>query len=124
MIYDIEKTSAKNNEASGITGILTYKVSTFMQFLEGPELSLQRLFAKIKKDPRHTNIDLLRKKYIHDRQFKHWHMKYIPIDSVNMKDDTLYDKLFKQGSMDNDAIDLAIESRAMIEAFKQANYYR
>lgn len=124
MIYDIEKISVKNNKISDITGILTYKENTFMQFLEGPELNLQRLFAKLKKDPRHTNIDVLRKTYIQERQFSYWHMKYMPIESINMKDDKLFDKLFKQGSMNNDAIDLAIESRAIIVAFKQANYYR
>lgn len=123
-IYEIEKSSAKNNQASRITGILSYKENTFVQFLEGPELCLQRLLAKIKKDPRHKNIDILRKRYIQQRQFKHWHMKYIPIETVKMKNDILYEKLFKQGSMDANAIDLALESRAIIVAFKQANYYR
>lgn len=45
-IHDIERSSIKNNKAAGITGFLTYKENTFMQFLEGPELDLQDYLRK------------------------------------------------------------------------------
>lgn len=122
-IYEIEKSSITHNKVADITGILSYKDHTFIQFLEGTDFNLKKLFSKLQKDSRHTNLDILRQGYIPQRQFYDWHMKYIPINSVKMRDDFLHDKLFKQSLMGNDAINFAIESSAIMLAFKQANYY-
>ena len=119
---DIEKTSLKNNKKALVTGVLTYKNNTFMQFLEGPEHSVKRIFTKIQQDSRHTKLDILRQDTIPQRQFNDWHMKYFSIDDIAFENDLLYNKLFKQRSMRNDAIKFAIETRFIMLAFKQANY--
>ncbi len=49
-----------NNEKLNITGMLIYHDRTFMQALEGDELSVRDVFKRIKKDARHTGVAVLR----------------------------------------------------------------
>ena len=53
-------TTAKNhNSAQGITGMLLFNGTYFLQLLEGPDGDVDTLLERIHKDPRHKNIKLL-----------------------------------------------------------------
>lgn len=76
------------NAAHGITGLLAYIEGTsnvreearFMQDLEGTEEEVNRIFEKIKNDPRHHHIVVLKSEHIKQRDFSDWTMKYEYID--------------------------------------------
>ncbi|MEI9806281.1 MAG: BLUF domain-containing protein [Pseudolabrys sp.] len=48
----------RNREVDA-TGILVYHDGMFLQALEGPEAAVRAIFARIEKDPRHGDINVL-----------------------------------------------------------------
>ena len=48
--------SRVRNQQNGITGILLHVKDTFFQVLEGPQEIIDRLYASILTDPRHTRV--------------------------------------------------------------------
>ncbi|MEM7017174.1 MAG: BLUF domain-containing protein [Pseudomonadota bacterium] len=55
----ILEVSRKNNEASGITGMLLYRNQLFIQMLEGEEVTVKTLYEKIFNDARHFECRLM-----------------------------------------------------------------
>lgn len=72
-------TSARNNPAKDITGILLYNGRNFLQLLEGEEEELVSLMLKITEDPRHSGITVLDRRNIGDRACPAWAMKRVLI---------------------------------------------
>ena len=72
-------TSARNNPARGITGLLLYNGRNFLQLLEGDEEELVSLMLKITEDARHSGITVLDRRTIADRACPDWAMKRVLI---------------------------------------------
>lgn len=70
------KGSHARNHRVGITGLLLYKDSQFMQALEGEEPAVRMLFGKIEKDPRHHRIIPLIQEPIAERNFPGYAMAF------------------------------------------------
>jgi hypothetical protein len=63
-----------NNERSGITGILLHHDLTFLQVIEGTRDDVDRLMARIRRDPSHTSLRIVQDEGISERDFKSWAM--------------------------------------------------
>jgi len=70
----IQNTAKSNNELVDVTGSLFYNGGWFLQVLEGPVATLNTLFHKIEKDPRHKNSRLLYNEPAKFRTFTRWSM--------------------------------------------------
>jgi hypothetical protein len=70
----------KNNEGIGITGVLLYSATNFIQYIEGDYKTIISLYDRIKTDPRHKNVVLIASAPIQDRSFPSWHMGARKID--------------------------------------------
>lgn len=68
--------SRRNNAATGITGLLMYESRLFMQALEGPRSAVERLFLRIKSDPRHTDVRIVCEDSVDHRYFGPWRMAF------------------------------------------------
>lgn len=68
---------SENNERHGITGALYYDEAVFFHVLEGEAEMLEAVFAQIKKDPRHLNVEIVLENDIASRSFHRWPMKFI-----------------------------------------------
>ena len=75
-LEEILRTSRENNTRLGITGILLYGNKTFVQILEGDEKVVSELVEKIKRDSRHTDFQVLKKKTIDRREYADWSMDF------------------------------------------------
>jgi hypothetical protein len=64
----------QRNRARAITGQLIYDDQRFFQWLEGPGDELKDLWEAIKRDPRHTDIEVLGNQQIPARFFGDWNM--------------------------------------------------
>ncbi|MEY4616628.1 MAG: hypothetical protein RJB66_1588 [Pseudomonadota bacterium] len=64
--------SNRNNEASDITGALYYRDFYFMQFLEGDEAKVRKLYEKIAKDQRHIETRVIGEVFSNRRLFDTW----------------------------------------------------
>jgi uncharacterized membrane protein (DUF373 family) len=66
----------ESNAASGVTGMLLYGNGTFLQVLEGEEKVIDDLVDRIRKDPRHTDFQILHRHPIERRQYSDWSMGF------------------------------------------------
>ena len=70
----IQRIAKTNNEPQEVTGSLFYNGGWFLQVLEGPQATLDRLYKKIAKDPRHKNSRVLYNEPAKFRTFGRWSM--------------------------------------------------
>jgi hypothetical protein len=76
-LLDIARSSMRNNRMLGLTGALYFDDSQFCQVLEGEQAAVRRLFERIQRDPRHTDVALLREGPVAQRRFENWSMKFV-----------------------------------------------
>ncbi|GAB4480447.1 MAG: hypothetical protein OHK0018_11880 [Erythrobacter tepidarius] len=72
-------TSARNNPARGITGLLLFNGRNFLQLLEGEESQVNALLETIFADPRHSGVSVLDRRTIAERTCPDWAMKRVMI---------------------------------------------
>lgn len=72
-------TSARNNPARGITGLLLFNGRNFLQLLEGEEGEVAALMDTITADPRHSGVSVLDRRGIAVRTCPDWAMKRVLI---------------------------------------------
>ncbi|MDV7339812.1 BLUF domain-containing protein [Terasakiella sp. A23] len=71
-------TQARNhNQGLDISGILVYRKGSFLQVLEGPKTETNALYKRICQDARHTNIKLIFKGDIDEKDFEDWSMGFV-----------------------------------------------
>lgn len=63
-----------NNERSGITGLLLHHDLSFLQIVEGTRDDVDRLLARIRRDPSHSSMRIVQDEGISERDFKSWAM--------------------------------------------------
>lgn len=73
---ELLKRSRRNNEVSGVTGLLLYKGGNFMQFLEGTKEAVVDSMTRIKGDPRHRGVIVLLQEHSPKRDFSEWSMGF------------------------------------------------
>ena len=77
-VFRVVEASASNNLRDDLTGFLIFSRNRFFQLLEGPEDRIDDLLARLKRDPRHGNIEVLSRAAITERSFPRWQMKRLP----------------------------------------------
>jgi hypothetical protein len=75
--------SLQHNPGHGITGILCYNDSLFLQVLEGGRDEVCELYNAIAADPRHTRVRILSYEEITERRFGGWTMGQVNVAKVN-----------------------------------------
>jgi len=77
-IESIGQVSARNNREVGITGVLISVHDYFFQVLEGEEDAIAAVVARIRADPRHRDMRILKAESdVSERQFPKWSMRTI-----------------------------------------------
>lgn len=79
MLADLDailETARARNEAEGVTGLLIFNGFNFMQLLEGAAESVERVFASICRDARHTGVVRVLSGTADARVFPDWTMGY------------------------------------------------
>lgn len=72
----------KNNRELGVTGILLYDAGSFLQVLEGEAATVDALYGRIARDPRHTRVSRLITREISTRAFGEWSMAFVATSSI------------------------------------------
>jgi hypothetical protein len=76
----IQGTAKSNNQPLDVTGSLFYNGGWFLQVLEGPAATLDKLYKKIELDPRHKNSRVLYNEPATFRTFPRWSMNMINLE--------------------------------------------
>ena len=63
------------NAREAITGLLVFDRGCFVQWLEGPRVGIERVWAAIQRDGRHHQVERLHTPWRHDRLFPDWRLQ-------------------------------------------------
>ena len=74
--HDILETAWRHNGEMGVTGYLLRTRTQYFQVLEGADDVLDDLLGMIRKDPRHTDMQILCDHAVNERYFANWAMGY------------------------------------------------
>jgi hypothetical protein len=66
----------RNNPGRGLTGMLLHGNGTFLQVLEGEDRVVDSLMTVIASDPRHTDVQIVRRESVVTRQYADWSMGF------------------------------------------------
>ena len=66
--------SQRGNDRAGLTGALAAHREHYVQVLEGPRGSLDRLLRRLATDPRHKDVVVLDRRAVETRSFADWSM--------------------------------------------------
>jgi transposase len=66
--------SRRNNARDGISGLLFFDGTRFLQALEGEQAAVETAFERIRADPRHKGVVVLSKREVDEREFGQWAM--------------------------------------------------
>ena len=97
-VEQILVSSCKNNQSVEVTGLLIYSEDQYLQLLEGPTPALEETFSKIKSDPRHDNIIVLKEDFTDRRLFSSWTMRPQPLDVMMFEEDDIKNGLIERFS--------------------------
>ena len=79
-LSDLLKEARTENARQGITGMLLHQQDTFLQILEGEEENVRALYEKLRKDPRHSGLHIVRQGHSDRRIFEDWSMGFVNMD--------------------------------------------
>jgi hypothetical protein len=80
-LADLLEQARAYNKRHSITGLLCYDKGHFVQVLEGSPDEVNRLFARIERDPRHHHVQVLCRGTSSRREFVDWSMVFSKSDS-------------------------------------------
>lgn len=83
-LTDIYHSSQRNNQRTGVTGVLLFGRGCFCQYIEGEESQIKKLYATICEDDRHRAIKLVDTGYKSARLFGEWHMHFLAFDNLSL----------------------------------------
>lgn len=75
-LLDLLLECRSKNEKRGVTGMLLYGNSTFLQVIEGEDDVIDSLVSRIEADPRHDRIQTLHRRSIKEREYGDWSMGF------------------------------------------------
>ena len=96
-LFNILSASRRCNERDGLTGALICRADIYLQLIEGPSDKIDATFARICKDDRHLDVQILLTGPIEKRLFPEWAMHHDPADSL----------MWTQGEVDKGALHTA-----------------
>jgi hypothetical protein len=112
---------SERNHAHGVSGLLLHSGGNFMQVLEGEEMVIATLYAKIAKDPRHKNVRTLLHRETDRRLFGDWGMQLANPGQVQSMDTAALDRALIRlrlapdaQAVESDAINLLQEFRRQL----------
>ncbi|MDZ4125355.1 MAG: BLUF domain-containing protein, partial [Hydrogenophaga sp.] len=74
-LKQLVEAALQRNQAESVTGLLIYDAGRFLQWLEGPAESVNRIWQSIRVDSRHTDVEILGHMPSTVRCFPDWGMK-------------------------------------------------
>lgn len=84
VLRDILAVSRRRNANAGVTGRLLYSGKAFLQVLEGKEGVVRATFARIERDPRHVDLEVLVDEPSPARRFGEWSMGFTHLDEATL----------------------------------------
>ncbi|MEO8563894.1 MAG: BLUF domain-containing protein [bacterium] len=85
-LLELLERARTNNARRGLSGLLLHAGGNFLQALEGPENVVREILARIERDPRHRNMQVLFFDHVPERLFADWSMGFEEARGLNEAD--------------------------------------
>ncbi len=93
-LEDIHRSARELNALDGITGLLVFNGTHFLQIIEGAHDAIADLLERLRRDPRHTGLEVRDERRIEERSFPDWTMELVRVNASYFDArDTLVDRL-------------------------------
>jgi hypothetical protein len=90
----IHRTARELNALEGITGLLIFNGTHFMQIIEGAPDAINDLLVRLRRDPRHGGLEVRDEKLVEARSFPNWSMELVRVSASYFEArDTISDRL-------------------------------
>ena len=80
-VEDIYRSARDGNALEGITGLLIFNGTRFLQIIEGAPNAIDELVERLRRDPRHTGFEIRDERTIAQRSFPDWSMELVRVHS-------------------------------------------
>ena len=77
----IHQTARHLNALDGITGLLLFDGSRFLQIIEGAEEAIDNLVERLRMDPRHSAFEVRDERFVDRRSFPEWSMELLRVSA-------------------------------------------
>ena len=77
----IHRTARELNAIDGITGLLVFNGTHFLQIVEGAEQAIDELVERLRRDRRHTGLEVRDERKIDGRSFPDWSMELVRVNA-------------------------------------------
>jgi len=77
----IHRTARENNALNGVTGLLVFNGTHFLQVIEGAESAINDLLERLRRDRRHAGVEIHDERTIENRSFPDWSMELVRVES-------------------------------------------
>jgi hypothetical protein len=78
-LHAIHRSALKLNALDGITGLLVFNGTHFLQIVEGAEPAIEDLMGRLRHDPRHSSIEIRDEREVDSRSFPDWSMELVRV---------------------------------------------
>ncbi|MGY8563292.1 BLUF domain-containing protein [Paracidovorax citrulli] len=82
----LSRDAASFNTIAGVTGLLLFDGSRFLQYLEGPEDGIETVYSRIRYASSHRDLVELAQGRVSRRRFPYWSMRWIPVEEAAMSE--------------------------------------
>ncbi|HEX8623122.1 MAG TPA: BLUF domain-containing protein [Allosphingosinicella sp.] len=80
-LADIHQTARHLNALEGVTGLLLFDGSRFLQIIEGGEAAIDNLVERLRRDPRHSAFEVRDERFVDSRSFEDWSMELLLVSA-------------------------------------------
>jgi hypothetical protein len=77
----IHRTAREVNALEGITGVLIFNGTHFLQIIEGAPDAIDDLVERLRRDPRHSGFEVRDERSVEARSFPDWSMDLVRVSS-------------------------------------------
>ncbi len=80
-IEAIHRTARDLNALDGVTGLLVFNGTHFLQIIEGADNAIDDLLGRLRRDPRHSGLEVRDERPIAQRSFPDWSMELVRVSA-------------------------------------------
>ena len=93
-LEDIYRTAVELNALDGITGMLVFNGTHFLQVVEGADKAVGDLLERLRRDRRHSGVEVRDERRIEARSFPDWSMELVRVSASYFEArDTIRDRI-------------------------------
>jgi hypothetical protein len=77
----IHRAARESNALEGITGLLIFNGRHFVQIIEGSETAIDELVERLRRDRRHSGLEIRDERNVAERAFPDWSMELVRVSA-------------------------------------------